>query len=226
VTFQKRFAKGFQALASYTWSHSIDDGQGSGTNALFYNSPNSYYNGNYAFEKGTGILDQRHRLVYSFIWSPTITHRNDPFFRYVVNNWQLASITTIASGRPTGSATVRTTDTPIAGALSASSLNGFTGSTRAPFLPVDGIYTPASYREDLRITKIIPIAEKLQLYLMGEAFNISNSWSPTSMTTQVYTEKGGVLTLTPGAYGVGTQDGGFPDGTQARRLQASVRLVF
>jgi len=59
-----------------------------------------------------------------------------------------------------------------------------------------------------------------------EAFNISNSWSPTSMTTQEYTEAKGVLTLTPGAYGVGSADGGFPDDTQARRLQASIRVVF
>jgi hypothetical protein len=35
-----------------------------------------------------------------------------------------------------------------------------------------------------------------------------------------------VLTLTPSAYGVGSADGGFPDGTQARRLQISARIVF
>jgi hypothetical protein len=59
-----------------------------------------------------------------------------------------------------------------------------------------------------------------------EAFNISNSWSPTALTTQVYTEAKGVLTLTPSAYNVGSGDGGFPDGTQARRLQASIRITF
>jgi hypothetical protein len=32
--------------------------------------------------------------------------------------------------------------------------------------------------------------------------------------------------LTPSAFGVGSADGGFPDGTQARRLQFSARLVF
>jgi len=96
-----------------------------------------------------------------------------------------------------------------------------------PFLPVDGIYTPPSYREDLRLTKIVPSPwESVKVYLSGEAFNISNSWSPTSMTTQEYTEAKGVLTLTPSAYGVGSADGGFPDGTQARRLQISARIVF
>jgi hypothetical protein len=35
-----------------------------------------------------------------------------------------------------------------------------------------------------------------------------------------------VLTYTPTAFNVGTSDGGFPDGTQARRLQVSARLTF
>jgi len=35
-----------------------------------------------------------------------------------------------------------------------------------------------------------------------------------------------VLTYTPTAFGVGQGDGGFPDGTQARRLQVSARFTF
>ena len=36
MTFEKRFAHGFQSLASYTWSHEIDEGQGGGSSAIFY----------------------------------------------------------------------------------------------------------------------------------------------------------------------------------------------
>jgi hypothetical protein len=231
LTFEKRLSRGVQMLGSYTWSHEIDDGQGAGSNALFYNSFATVYNGNYTFEKGTGLLDQRHRLVYSFVWSPTITHRTDVFSKYVLNNWQFAGITTLASGRPTGSATVRLTDTPVTGMLSSSVLDGFAGgSTRVPFMPVDSIYTPASYREDLRLTKLVPISERLRLALALEAFNVSNSWSPTAMSTQYYTEAKSILTPSPtgiaSTWGIGTADGGFPDGTQARRLQVSARVTF
>ena len=52
------------------------------------------YNGNYGFDKGSGALDQRQRFVYSFVWAPTFTHSNNAFAKYVVNNWQLSSITT------------------------------------------------------------------------------------------------------------------------------------
>ena len=101
ASFDKRFAHGFQASASYTWSHEIDDGQGAATNAIFGFSDAVWtYNGNYGFDKGSGALDQRQRFVYTFVWAPVFMHSNSAFAKYVVNNWQLSSITTIQSGRP------------------------------------------------------------------------------------------------------------------------------
>ena len=70
------------------------------------------------------------------------------------------------------------------------------------------------------------MGEACSLSFMFEAFNIANNWSPTSLATQAYTETKGVLTYTPTAFGFGTADGGFPDGTQARRLQIAARLTF
>jgi hypothetical protein len=229
VSFVKRFTHGFQTEASYTWSHEIDDGQGAATNAIFGFSDALWtYNGQYTFDKGSGSLDQRHRLVYSFIWAPTFSHSNSAFARYVVNNWQLSSITTIGSGRPSGSPTVHLNDTPTAMLYSADALNGFNGNFRVPFLPVNSLYTPWTETESFRLTKNLPFGEnsRVRLGLNFEAFNIANNWSPTSLTTQAFTETKGVLTFTPAAFGVGSADGGFPDGTQARRLQISARLTF
>ena len=114
------------------------------------------------------------------------------------------------------------------GALSTTYLDGFPGITRVPFLPVDSLYLPGSYKEDLRLSKIIPFGEKhpVKLSLNFEAFNLSNTISFTSLTNQAYTATKGVLTPTPTAMAVGNADGGFPDGTQARRLQFSARLLF
>lgn len=228
VNFEKRLSHGLQAQASYTWSHEIDDGQGSSTNAVFGFSDAVWtYNGNYGFDKGSGLIDQRHRIVFSFVWAPTFSHSNGLFAKYVINNWQLSSITTLQSGRPAGSVTIHMNDTPVPGMLySADALDGFNGNFRVPFLPVDSIYTPWVQQENFRLSKIIPIKERVNLSLSFEAFNIANNWSPTSLTTQAYTEAKGVLTYTPTAFGVGSGDGGFPDGTQARRLQVSARIVF
>ena len=147
------------------------------------------------------------------------------FFKYAVNNWQFSSITTFASGRPV-TATVNMTDTPVAGMFSNLSLNGSGLSFRVPFWPVNNLLTPPSYRADARISKILPFGERVRLYLNFEAFNVSNTVVDTSINCRAYSEKSGVLTLLPGQYGVGTGEGGFPDGTQARRFQVSARVVF
>ena len=132
-------------------------------------------------------------------------HSNSLFAKYVVNNWQLSSITTLMSGRPTGSLTIRLNDTPVTGMLySADALDGFNGNFRVPFLPVNSLYTPWVQQENFRLTKIHSDAqgEASTLSLMFEAFNIANNWSPTSLATQAYTEAKGVLTYTPTAFGV------------------------
>jgi hypothetical protein len=261
VTLNKRMSHGLQMLASYTWSHEIDDGQEQASNALFFSSVNTLYNGNNAAERGNGWEDQRHRFVYSLVWAPTYKI-NNPIANAVLANWQFSAITTLASGRPYSSpsisestalsacsatVTVGCYNAPSGSTtlLSSSYIDGYPGSSRVPWLPVNSILTPAAYRADVRVTKNIPIKigdHDTRLALNFEVFNISNSWSPTSMSSTEYllgsssatavngTTKG---TLFPDysstglpAWGVGTASSGFPDGTQARRLQISARYQF
>ncbi|HEY1760273.1 MAG TPA: TonB-dependent receptor [Bryobacteraceae bacterium] len=225
----KRFSHGLQALLSYTWSHEYDDGQGYGQDSpnIFMSNANQWlYNGNYKADKGDGLEDQPNRFVVSWVWSPVFTHRTGAFAKYVVNNWQLSSITTINGKRPYTSPTVKVNDTPVTGMFSNFNLDGTGLSSRVPFWGVDSIWQPAMYRSDARISKLLPFGERYKLYLNFEVFNLSNSWSPTSITSQAFTEAKGILTLTPAAYGIGSADSAPPDGTQARRLQASARFTF
>jgi outer membrane receptor protein involved in Fe transport len=232
VQFNKRFKHGFQALASYTWSHEIDDGQsyGESTNNLFLsNSFGFLLNGNYKADKGTGIEDQRHRFVLSWIWSPTFTKRTDAFSRYVINGWQLSSITSMASGHPYGSETISLKDTPVTGMFSTFSINGTGFSGRVPFLPVNSYYLPAMYRSDARVSKILNFGEthRYALALNFEVFNLANTWAARGYTsTQAYTETKGILTPTPGSLYIPSSDAVPPDGTEARRMQISIRFTF
>lgn len=234
VQIHKRFSHGFLADLAYTWSHEIDDGQGYGqstSNLYLSNNFNWLLNGNYAADRGNGLEDQPQRLVLSWDWLPTITHRTGVLYTYLVNNWELSSITTINSARPYGSATISISGTPVPGMFSNFSINGTGLSGRVPFWPVDSVWQPSMYRSDFRLSKILPLTERYKVTLNFEIFNISNSWSPTTMTTSAYSETGGKLQLNapPAAaqgFGVGSGDAAPPDGSEARRMQVSARFTF
>ena len=231
VHLNKRFAHGLQGQVSYTWSHEIDDGQsyGESTNNLFMSNANYWtINGNYRANMSSGSLDQRHRLVFFWAWAPTFTHRTDWFSRYVVNNWQLTNVTALSAGRPytvslkvndTASATV------VSGMFSNYNLSGSGLSNVVPFGPYFSQYYAPRYNSDARLSKILPIHEKMHVALNFEVFNLTNSWAATSISSyQAFTELKGVITPTP--LGGPSADAGFPDGTQARRMQVSARFVF
>jgi hypothetical protein len=126
VTLNKRYSHGVQMLASYTWSHEIDDGQGQASNALFFSAVNTLYNGNNSAERGNGWEDQRHRFVYSLVWAPTYKFSN-PIANAVLANWQFSSITTLGSGRPYASPSISETT-----ALSACSATVTVGCYNVP----------------------------------------------------------------------------------------------
>ena len=59
IDLKKRFSNNFQFLASYTWSHSIDDSSDLQTLLL----PQD--NRNFGAERADSLFDQRHRFVFS-----------------------------------------------------------------------------------------------------------------------------------------------------------------
>ena len=67
--------------------------------------------------------------------------------------------------------------------------------------------------------------ERVNLQLNFEAFNAFNHTYFTGVLTQAYTASNGVLTPVP-RLGEGNATGGFPDGTNARRVQVSARLAW
>ncbi len=225
VQMRKRLSKGWEGSLAYTWSHAIDFNQGGGNDNTFYDGgPRSLWNGDYRADKSSSSLDQRHRLVLSTIWSPAFTKGNSVLARYFVNNWQLSQITTLASAQPQ-TPTIFVSGSPFPGAAFDTSLNGFGGSTRVPFLPAASLDIDQIYRTDARLSKLLPFTERVQMYLNFEAFNVFNHVSNTAVNGQAFQARNGVLTPTA-RLGEGSASQGFPDGTNARRAQVSLRIVF
>ena len=224
VQLRKRLSHGFESSLAYTWSHAIDYNQGPAGNNIFYDrGPTSVFSSDYRGEKGSSVFDQRHRLTISSIWAPAVTTTNR-IMSLLLNNWQLSQVSTFASAPP-ATAVVTISGAPFAGAAFNGSLNGLGGSTRVPFWPVNNIDIDRIAKVDARLTRIVKISERIALHLNMEAFNILNHTYFTNVLTQAYTATNGVLSPQP-RFGQGSATGGFPDGTNARRLQVSMRVLW
>ena len=225
VQLRKRFSKAWEGSVAYTWSHAIDFNQGYGGDNIFFSAgPRSLFNGDYRGDKSSSSLDMRHRLVFTGIFQPTFVKSNAPVAKYLANNWQLSTLAILSSAQPR-TPTVFVSGNPFTGAAYTGSMNGFGGSSRVPFWPAASLDVDQVYRLDARISKIIPLRERMQLYLNFEGFNVFNTISFTGVNGQAFTAANGVLTPTP-RLGEGSGSQGFPDGTNARRLQFSMRFVF
>ena len=92
ANLRKRFNNHYEFLASYTWSHAIDDS----TDLQSTLTPqDSYYSG---LDRSTSLFDQRHRFVFSgVLQTGKIT---GGFSGKVWSDWTFAPIVEVASGRP------------------------------------------------------------------------------------------------------------------------------
>ncbi len=97
VRFQQRLTRGFSALASYTWSKSIDDASNFFSSAGDPNFPQNSYN--VAAERGRSNFDVAHRLSVSYSYALPF-RRNDGFAATLLNGWETFGIVTLQSGRP------------------------------------------------------------------------------------------------------------------------------
>ncbi len=184
---KKRFSNNFQFLASYTWSHSIDDSSDLQTLLL----PQD--NRNFAAERADSLFDQRHRFVFSaVISSPSSWNQGSGFNRFL-SNFTIAPIFEISSGRPfnilsnqdTNNDQSNQTDRPTVldnGTLCVPGTPGCIGLiTNGQFstgsLPRNYGMTHRYVSLDMRLAKLVPIGEHLRLELIAEGFNLFNRFN-------------------------------------------------
>jgi hypothetical protein len=96
--FQQRLTRGFSALASYTWSKSIDDASNFFTSAGDPNFPQNSFD--VAAERGLSNFDVRHRLSLSYSYALPFRKPGDGLVAHFVNGWETFGIVTLQSGRP------------------------------------------------------------------------------------------------------------------------------
>jgi outer membrane receptor protein involved in Fe transport len=99
----RRFARGFEMNASYTWSRNMDS-TSDGVAAVNLQSPGSNKpsvppaQGGLKLDHGPSDYDRTHRLTILYVWD--VPGPATGFGRYALGGWSIAGITSFQSGAP------------------------------------------------------------------------------------------------------------------------------
>ena len=201
ANLRKRFSRHYEFLASYTWSHAIDDS----TDLQAPLAPQDSYNP--AAERSNSLFDQRHRFVFSGLYQTGKLGGNG-LARKFFSDWTLAPIIEFSSGRPfnilTGNsdnfqfspATGRpnTTASAACTALGYPIYNSKASPTGVFQEPCPALYNgtrqslngtlgrnagtqPWTVFNDMRVAKRIYLGERYNMELIADTFNIANRFN-------------------------------------------------
>jgi len=206
LTLEKRFSRGFNLYATYTWSHAIDDAPEQNnidSGAAFLSDPT-----NRLRDRASSLTDKRHSFNMTGVFRPEFRATN-PTARYLLNHNQLSLTMQAASGDLFNIGSNRQ--------LNADSSEPAAWQ-RPLFVGRNTLRAPAIFELNARYSRFFPITERYNVEFLAETTNVTNTLNVTNLnsTAQVDT-LGNILVPAPGA-ATGARD--------QRLIQLGVRFNF
>jgi len=185
LTLRKRLSMSHQLLASWTWSHAIDDA----TDVQTFEEPQD--NSNTRLDRGNSNFDQRHRFVLTGVFESPWNELKSSSARALLSGWTFAPRVEIGSGRPyrlltrtdrtlvNSSSTARPSVVPLETVGSFISPDEKVGLALPDLGQVGSlgrnVYRSEGFRAfDFRLSRHIPLAENVRLNLIVDVFNTFN----------------------------------------------------
>ena len=206
ANLRKRFSKSWEMLASYTWSHAIDD-------STDLETPLSPQDNLHPNERSNSAFDQRHRFVWSSVYQSGKVNGN---LRQLFSDWTVAPIVEISSGRPfailtgsdtnfdfgsntdrpnvvpAGTAVDSCGDAPIASKYSPTGFLQaacFIDGTVPGNLGRNAGTKPYTLFTDLRLSRRLHLGESMSLDAVMDTFNVLNRFNVADVNP-LYTQAG------------------------------------
>ncbi|HEX9918323.1 MAG TPA: hypothetical protein VGA87_04100, partial [Pyrinomonadaceae bacterium] len=174
---KRRFSNNFQFLASYTWSHSIDDS--SDLQTLLKPQDNR----NFRAERSDSLFDQRHRFVFSGVaTSPASWRGSDSGVRRFLSDFTIAPILELSSGRPFNIITGSDANADLQSSNDRPSVAADGTLFVPPFLSTGSLRRNAGITHgyaslDLRVSRLVRLSERVRLDIIAEGFNLFNRFN-------------------------------------------------
>jgi Carboxypeptidase regulatory-like domain len=208
ANLRKRFGNHYEFLASYTWSHAIDDS----TDLQSTLTPqDSYFP---ATDRATSLFDQRQRLVFSGVYQSGRWGGNG-FAGKLFSNWTWAPLLEVASGRPFNIITGNDDNFQLSSLTGRPNTVANPACNSGPFsnVPLASKFSPTGvFQEpciadfngtlqsldgnlgrnasvapwvvfgDMRLAKRIYFGERLNVDLIADMFNIANRYNVSAVS--------------------------------------------
>ena len=182
VTVRRPFDHGLEVLMNYTWAKALDDDMVQGAFGTFYGGNPALDPNNLKNEYGRSDIDMRNRFVGTLIYQPMILQDNK-WVKVLLDGFTFSGTATLSTGFPivasmnSPASVIRSTPAAAdgniyGGAMSSSSGAPTTG--RPPQIQRNSQPGPGVRNLDFRVTRDIPIHERIHLQFIGEAFNLLN----------------------------------------------------
>ena len=184
VTARRPFANGLEVLLNYTWAKATDDGQVAGNFGTFYGGDTTTDPNNIRFDNGPSDINVKNRMTLSFVYQPEIMEGN-MWVKNSLDGFKFSGEEIASSGEPislgesgtiyagnTNSSSYADLSGIFGGAMSSSS--GLATGGRAPQVGRNSINMPGFNDFDLRVTRDVPIYDKIYMEFAADAFNLLN----------------------------------------------------